>query len=195
MTRVRGLRAPALALAAFAAVVLLGGCTSDSTTTGSQSPSAATAAASESASAEPSASSTLRVGTVPEWCAAYVDVTGVLAQVGADPATADQAAAVLDDFSALWAQAGDLGIVSVEEVVANQRTVEALRGVLETYAAGLATDSPEALAAREQLTTVTTEEQLALATSAEEVAAACQVQESGAPAESGAPDEDGGPTP
>jgi hypothetical protein len=122
-------------------------------------------------SATPSESSTQP--TPAQWCSAYASITGVLSNTGNDKESASMALAALERFDLLWGVADNMGIVSSDEVAANQRMVAAYRSVLTLIAGGAAADSPEVKAARVDLEAAAEKDRTDLKSSAGRVLGRC----------------------
>lgn len=106
--------------AAGLTVAALGGCTSiNSDSTGAAASSAA-----------PSPMSTL------QWCDTYIGLSGNLGSLGESAADAKKGLALLNTFEQLWVSAGDLGMITNQQVKANRDTVAAYREVMEIVANG-----------------------------------------------------------
>ncbi len=121
--------------------------------------------------AAPSASSTQP--TPAQWCASYASLTQVLATTGSDQASAETALAALERFDLLWGIADNMGIVSSDEVAANQRLVAAYRAVMTLVVGGATVDSPEVKLARTELEAAADKDRTDLKASAGRVLARC----------------------
>jgi hypothetical protein len=158
---------PRAALAVLTAAALAGcagtGATA-ATTTPSTGPSTTTGSATAPTS-EP---------TVAQWCASYASLTSVLAQSSSDTASATTALAALERFDLLWGIADNLGIITSDEVAANQRSVASYRAVMTLIAAGEPRTSPQVVAATATLTAQTDADRTALSASAGRVLGVCR---------------------
>jgi len=158
---------PRAALALLTAAALAGCAGSGgtaATTTPSSGPSATTG----------SAAVTSTVPTVAQWCASYASLTSVLAQSSSDKASAATALAALERFDLLWGIADNLGIITSDEVAANQRSVASYRAVMTLIAAGEARTSPKVVAATAALTAQTDADRTPLSASAGRVLGVCR---------------------
>jgi len=182
----------AVTVLSLAALATVSACGSDSS---SSSESAAPAASSAASAAAPAASEPAAAGgDVTQWCSDYLSVTNTLAMAAPDEAGAAEALSALDDFDVLWDQAGDRDYLTAEEVDVSHRAIELYRGIATMVADGMAVDSPEVLAAQEELTQLTAEDEALLTSSTEKIDTLCTpVFATAAP--NIAPEESGPPSP
>jgi hypothetical protein len=138
--------------------------------------------ATTSQSASPSDTASASATAAPtrqEWCASYATLTSVLSQSASDTTGAQTALQALERFDLLWGIADTMGILTADEVAANQRAVASYRAVMTLMASGHAAASAEVSSARAALTAQTTTDHTLLASSAGKVVGLC-----GAPAPS-----------
>jgi hypothetical protein len=136
-------------------------------------PSASDSAASSSAGAATAASSATGAPTTQQWCASYATLTSVLSQTASDTAGAQTALQALERFDLLWGIADNMGILTPDEVAANQRSVASYRAVMALVASGSTAGSTRLAAARATLTTQTTSDHALLSSSAGTVVGLC----------------------
>jgi hypothetical protein len=86
---------------------------------------------------------------------------------------AAQGLLALDRFAQLWKLAGSMGLISAEEVAANQRAIDGYRAVLVLVAQGTPSTSPAVASARAALTAQTTSDHALLSSSAGKVLGLC----------------------
>jgi len=110
--------------------------------------------------------------TTDQWCASYASLTGVLS-ASSTPSEAAQGLLALDRFSQLWKLAGSMGLITVDEVAANQRAVDGYRAVISLLASGSASTSLAVSSARQALAKQTDSDHALLASSAAKVLGLC----------------------
>ena len=147
-------------VAALTAALSLSACTSDG-------PSAAPPTAQGTADGATGADDTTR------WCAAYAGIATNLGALGAAPEDATAGISLLATFDRLWISAGELGLVTAEEVAANRTAVAGYTEVLQMVADGAS--EAEVRAADVRFTAATEEIREQLTSSSDKVIETCQL--------------------
>lgn len=155
--------------AALTAALALSACTGDN-------PSAAPATPdSDSAQGTDPANTT-------EWCEAYSAIAANLGALGQTPEDAASGIGLLVTFDRLWLSAGQLGLVTPEEVEANRAAGQGYGGIMQMVADGASDE--EIRAAQATFTAATEEMRGPLTSSSTKITEACQL---GGPSASAAP--------
>lgn len=158
-------------LASVALAFTLGACAASGSSGAPADPSATTAPPTASATPNSTASG---APTTQEWCASYATLTSVLSQSSSDAAGARTALQALERFDLLWGIADNMGILTPDEVAANQRAVAAYRSVMALVASGAAATSVGVTEARAALQRQTDRDHALLTSSAGKVLGVCQ---------------------
>ena len=149
--------------------------------------SACTGDESAAAPAAPAASSAAPIpGTDPadsaQWCEAYAAIAANLAALGQTPEDAASGVGLLATFDRLWLSAGQLGLVTQEEVEANRAAGRGYGEIMQMVADGASDE--EIRAAQVSFTAATEEMRETLTSSSTKLTEACQL---GSPCASAAP--------
>jgi len=159
MQRMTATRTLMTVATAAAIGLLLGGCTSTTTSTDVTTPPASTPA---STAPSPAATTPAAPGPAPtdpaSWCEAYGVLANQLNGSNATPERAAEGLAAIGPMNELIATGVDLGYFTAEERDANARLFAEYTAVLTLYANGSTDDSEDVAAAQEQLSAVATEE-------------------------------------
>ena len=162
-------RVAAHCLAALTAALALSACTGDE-------PAAAPGISATDAAAGTSP------GGITQWCEAYGAIAANLGALGQTPEDAATGIGLLVTFDRLWLSAGQLGLVTPEEVEANRAAGQGYGGIMQMVADGA---SEEEIRAAQATFTASTEQMRGpLTSSSTKITDACQL---GNPSASAAP--------
>ena len=121
-------------------------------------------------------------GGITQWCDAYGAIAANMAALRQTPEDAASGVGLLVTFDRLWLSAGQLGLVTPEEVEANRAAGRGYSGIMQMVADGASEE--EIRTAQATFTASTEEMREPLTSSSEKISEACQL---GSPSASAGP--------